>query len=531
MSSMRFAGSAFVLVLSLALPAETWAGAYVFAGEANGVDLITHPQGYLGGGGSLTIEVCIDPTSAIPPGASSLSDLETSVLNNIEVWNEQAAGVGNADRGSSNGVPSGSFDFESVALHELGHCLGLAHVNAASESGLGGADLNYTRATDGADNAFGTDAGLDGVRGTLDDIRGDDVNLHWFRTDTNDPGALPLPPVIDSTTYARSVVSLPPGHLFAQNLDRDAADEMGHPSAFPIETEAIMQQGAFTGEAQRELTADGVATLRYAMSGLDETQGTADDYAILLTYGGISSAPSCALSMAFTGTSSLAFCSVGGSFVSPDHVRVTTATMEYGAGFNWYFNPLPRGLGECPESPVAGCAASGANKSLLLLRDNPLDFKDTLKWKWVAGPVVDPSDWGDPVSGSTAYNFCVWDESGGGASTELVVDTLIPPGGTCNGKPCWKAFKDGFKFKDPGLDFDGIKTITLKGNALVSGKAKIIVVGKGLNLPFEASGALLPLEQDSTTTAQLISSEGNCWEAGYSGNVKNEVGIFKAKGG
>ncbi len=40
------------------------AGAFVFAGEANGVDIITHPTGYTGTGVSLTVDVCIDSTSA-----------------------------------------------------------------------------------------------------------------------------------------------------------------------------------------------------------------------------------------------------------------------------------------------------------------------------------------------------------------------------------------------------------------------------------------------------------------------------------
>ena len=36
---------------------------YIFAGEGNGVDVITHPKGYTGTGGVLNVGVCIDPTS------------------------------------------------------------------------------------------------------------------------------------------------------------------------------------------------------------------------------------------------------------------------------------------------------------------------------------------------------------------------------------------------------------------------------------------------------------------------------------
>jgi len=44
-----------------------------------------------------------------------------------------------------------------------------------------------------------------------------------------------------------------------------------------------MQQLSYYDEDQRRLTADGVGTILLAMSGADETAGTADDYALDLT--------------------------------------------------------------------------------------------------------------------------------------------------------------------------------------------------------------------------------------------------------
>ena len=81
------------------------------------------------------------------------------------------------------------------------------------------------------------------------------------------------------------------------------------------------------------------------MSGVDETAGTADDYTIQLVYGGISDAASCDLDMQFTNMTGLAFCSVNGAFIdSPPgttHARITTGFMEFGTGFNWFFNQDP----------------------------------------------------------------------------------------------------------------------------------------------------------------------------------------------
>ena len=51
------------LAAALAASPALQAGAYIFAGESNGVDVITHPTGYTGSGGTLSLGVCIDPAS------------------------------------------------------------------------------------------------------------------------------------------------------------------------------------------------------------------------------------------------------------------------------------------------------------------------------------------------------------------------------------------------------------------------------------------------------------------------------------
>jgi hypothetical protein len=329
-----------VLAFAAALPSSVQAGGYLFAGEANGINLITHPQGYTGSQTALTVEVCIDPAGTIPTNATSLADLEQSVKNTIATWNGLAPQVGNALLGAGNDVGASYFYFEGVLLHDVGHCVGLAHLNAASESGLEAGAIDSTQATDGVNNVFNINAGLDGVFGSKDDLRGDDVNLHWFRKDSNDPGKLPLPSPIDATTYDRDQSSLPAGHNFAANLDRTVAGLLGYPSSSTVKTEAVMQQGSFFDEAQRELTADGVGTLLLAASGVDELAGTADDYTVNMVYGGISSSSSCDMSFDFQPSASvgLAFCSVGGAFIGADHVQITTAFMKFGEDFNWYFN-------------------------------------------------------------------------------------------------------------------------------------------------------------------------------------------------
>ena len=323
-------GSVFFPLLALSLwftsPATSTAGAYIFASEVNGESTITHPSTYTGSGGPITVRVCINPSS---PNAAAM---EIPVQNTVYVYNRLQATTGNLSLGNSNNIPSGQLDFESVALHEMGHCLGMAHVNAASESGLSGGDRDYTRATDGANNRFDLNPGVDGIVGSGDDSRGDDVNLHWYRRANNNPFTIDNP--VDFTTYSLALEDLPSGHSFAANADRDLAALLGVPN-----TEAVMQQLTYYDEAQRTLAHDDVATLLYAASGIDETAGTTDDYGINLEYGGLSTTD-CDISLGFTTTTSLAFCSVGGTYIGSGHVRITSANIEFSDDYAWFFNPV-----------------------------------------------------------------------------------------------------------------------------------------------------------------------------------------------
>lgn len=318
------------ITLILACTSKTNAG-YIFAGETNGVDVITHPLGYTGTGGTLTITVGIDPTSA------NATQMLVSGQNVVNTWNGLVPTTGNLVLGGANNIPVGFVDFESALLHELGHSLGLAHNNAATESGLVGADRNYTKATDGADNTFNLDAGGDGVIGSGDDIRGDDVNLNYFKKADNNPFTLPASGIIDSTTYSRDTADLPGSDTFAANGDRDVAALLGFPN-----TESVMQQGQFFDEAQRTLTAEDVAHMRYAMSGLDEIQGTADDYIISLVFNGLDAGADIVVDFDNTETG-FAVSQNSGTFIGgSDHIRITSTEIYFNTfSDQWFFNDVP----------------------------------------------------------------------------------------------------------------------------------------------------------------------------------------------
>ena len=312
--SKRLSHAALAAAVALYPLGASFPFAFIFAGEANGVDVVTHPIGYTGTGGNLTISVGIDPTSV------NASDMVVPTQNAIQVLNGLASTTGNLLTGASTNVPFTEYDFESVLLHELGHSMGLAHCNLGAGAG---ADSEFTNSTDGVNNAFDADDGVDNIDGSDDDVRGDDVNLNYFKQADNNP--FTIAGTIDATTYSRDILDLPVGDLYSAN----ASQALGN-SGLATDTEAVMQQGSPNGQAQRTLAADDVAGLRYAMTGVDEAAGTSDDYTYTLTYAGLTTTADITLDFDASETG-FAVSQSSGSFLGGGHVAIT--------GNNVYFHP------------------------------------------------------------------------------------------------------------------------------------------------------------------------------------------------
>lgn len=308
----------------LILLEPTKAGVFEFAGDVYGIDVITHPTGYDGTGGKLIITVGILPSSL------HANRMEIPLQNAINIWNQLVPTTGNVIT-SGNSIPENHFDFESVALHELGHCIGLSHPNLASESGLADDNKNYTASTKGANNLFDLNSGTDGVIGSRDDIRGDDVNLHWFLKGINDPFLLPI--VIDKTTYSQNLDDLPLRDQYVVNGDRSVSKLFGLEK-----TEAVMQQGIQASESRRTLTGDDVATLRLGMSGLDMLAGTSDDYTVLLQYVGITENANIVL--VFDNKTPFSACEVSAQYIGDNnsHIVINSGHISFNSDYSWFFN-------------------------------------------------------------------------------------------------------------------------------------------------------------------------------------------------
>jgi hypothetical protein len=161
-------------------------------------------------------------------------------------------------------------------------------------------------------------------------------------------------------------------------------------------------------------------------------------------------------------------------------------------------------------------------QSRLEWKDNANDLRDRLVFRWQRGEETTPEEIGDPLA-TDAYALCVYDESG---APVLIAEAEVPAGGTCKHKPCWKVSKSGkvFRYRDPETTPDGILSTVLNSGS--AGKARAVIVGKGVGLPDVA----LPLALPVRVQLQREGS-GECLEALFdaAGVQKNDATQFKGR--
>ena len=312
---------------------------YVTAGGNQSVDTIVHPSGYSGTGGVLRVTLGLHPDFA-----SLEQDFEFSFQQTVSLWNRMLSMTANLE--ASAEVPAvGGTDIWGTLTHEVGHALGLAHPTLGAQTGVSGQDTNYANSTAGLNGVFDLNAGADGIRGSSDDLRSDDENLNYFKKADNNPLTLPASNIIDSTTYSRNLADLPVGDTYAAISEGAVAS--GEFSLTDTEGMMVSGGGLVPGLVRRALTADDVAGIRYAMSGLDEIQGTADDYTVELVYVGVSS--SADIVVRFDQTGGYAATGISTQLISGNHRRITPGRIiNYNPnlpnGRTWYFPvkvPLP----------------------------------------------------------------------------------------------------------------------------------------------------------------------------------------------
>jgi uncharacterized delta-60 repeat protein len=203
--------------------------------------------------------------------------------------------------------------------------------------------------------------------------------------------------------------------------------------------------------------------------------------------------------------------------IDGDTLVVTGTTAAFGGG-NLFLARYA--LGEICEV-MPSCKGAAPKKATLQLADDANDAKDRLQWSYRNGDATTGAELGDPRV-DDRYFVCLFDESG--MTPQVLTDIIIPAGGTCDGKPCWRALATtGFKYQSKDGAAQGIGSLVLKSGA--AGKTSITLKGRGAGLPTVALPPGLPLR------LQLQATTGACWESTFSaaGVVKNGGGKFKGR--
>lgn len=184
----------------------------------------------------------------------------------------------------------------------------------------------------------------------------------------------------------------------------------------------------------------------------------------------------------------------------------------------------PRPAVTCPPVPQALCRQQIRPRRGRLAIDDwqgRFDRKDRLEFTWRRGAATALADFGDPTT-DTSYALCVYD-----GSEVLVFRANVAAGAG------WRRRRQMIDYADRTLAQAGIRRIVLRSRSAEPGAALIRFVGRGkLGTLGSGGGGNLPdigsfplATAPNPLRAQLINSNGGCWEGNYSGFVRRNAVI------
>lgn len=173
--------------------------------------------------------------------------------------------------------------------------------------------------------------------------------------------------------------------------------------------------------------------------------------------------------------------------------------------------------GQCVgTTPVLDCRP--AAKASILIKNNAINSRDLVDFKWMKGADTEIFEFGDPLT-TTDYTLCVFDGDG-----RLRLSADVPAGGQCGDTECWKAAGKGYQYADKLRLADGIAKLRL--SAGTDHKSTLQVRGQGRFLPVPG----LPLAAGTGSRVQVINDEtGVCFQAVFGAPKSNTDKKFQAQ--
>lgn len=200
------------------------------------------------------------------------------------------------------------------------------------------------------------------------------------------------------------------------------------------------------------------------------------------------------------------------------------------------------------NTPAGGCSLApklclpAVQSSSLSLFDATNNNSDSIYWSWKLGAQqLALAGYGDPVSGSTGYHFCIYQTGQPGVDDpRIALAAFVPGGGICglHNKPCWKVFRNhryiytNTTGPNAGVP-NGVKRMTLK-ETFGSSTAFITVSARGAHLlmppPFSITNLI---QEDQHVIVQLQRDDDNpCWSATYTAPaISNTLKRFRERCG
>jgi hypothetical protein len=177
---------------------------------------------------------------------------------------------------------------------------------------------------------------------------------------------------------------------------------------------------------------------------------------------------------------------------------------------------------DCGPAPAVDCVAP--RKGVLFVNEKTAG-KEKLRLSFSSlRSAVTPSQFGDPVTGTTSYKLCVYD----GADRLKGAYTVARAGDLCGRLSCWSNISDkGYRYRDESRAADGILKITLSGGEL--GKGKVQIVGKS-TAPSSSTRIAASLRNQTGATVQLLTSDASCFSTALTRVRKANGAMFSAVG-
>ncbi len=124
-------------------------------------------------------------------------------------------------------------------------------------------------------------------------------------------------------------------------------------------------------------------------------------------------------------------------------------------------------------------------------------------------PEVLQAQLGNPATGTTRYDVCVYDDA-----LRLVGSLNVDRAGQlCGTRPCWRtAGTKGYRYLDRNAGADGVRTIVATGGS--AGRGRIVVKARNDERRGQTTmplGMTAALQLTQSVTVQTVTSDGACF--------------------